>query len=149
AHFWQAALRLEIPSTPPKPRATRHRHQRGRYVRRANDRQAREDHFESRRQKACSLLRNPNRQKKKRTAKSQRPPRRRRNSSREEEAGRSDRKARHRMGRSAARHPSDDRATSEIRTRPRQRRRIPGTNGNRQPAHRAALQRPGRKYTRL
>ena len=52
-----------------------------------------------------------------------------------------DRQARHRMGRSAARHAGDDRAGGQVRPRPRQRRRVSAANGDRQSARRAALRR--------
>ena len=42
----QAALRLEVPSPADEPRPARHRHQRGRHVRRADDRQAGQDHLQ-------------------------------------------------------------------------------------------------------
>ena len=98
AHLRQAAVRLEVSPAAAKPRAAGHRHQRGRHVRRADDRQAGEDHLEGRRQEAGPLLRNSDRHEEERAADSQRPRRRRRYSGRQEEAGRSDRETRESNG---------------------------------------------------
>ena len=48
ADLRQAALRLEVSSPAEEPRPAGHRHLRGRHVRRADDRQAGEDHLEGR-----------------------------------------------------------------------------------------------------
>ena len=61
ADLRQAALRLEVPPPADEPRPAGHRHQRRRHVRRADHRQAGEDHLQDLATQAGPLLRNPDR----------------------------------------------------------------------------------------
>ena len=111
ADLRQAALRLEVSPLADEPRPAGHRHQRRRHVRRADHRQAGEDHLQGLAAQAGPLLRNPDRHEEQQARDPQRQGRRRRHS-----AGRKGRQihrqARHRMDRTTcdARHPRDDRA---------------------------------------
>ena len=148
ADLRQAALRLEVPSPADEPRPARHRHQRGRHVRRADDRQAGEDHLQSLAAQAGPLLRDPDRHQEEQARDSQRQRRGRRHSARRRGA-QIHRQARHRVDRAGPRHAGDDRARGPLSPRPRQRRRISRANGDRQPARHAALRRPRGARARL
>ena len=98
--------------------------------------------------KAGPLLRNSDRHEAQRAEDSQR--RRRRGRHRPRRQGRQGyREAWHRVGRSTARHAGDDRTRGEVQPRPRQRRRIPAPNGDRESPHHAPLHGSRGEHPRL
>ena len=82
ADLRQAAVRLEVSPPADEPRPARHRHQRGRHVRRADHRQAGEDHLQGLAAQAGPLLRNQDRHQAQSAGDPQRPGRGRRHSAR-------------------------------------------------------------------
>ena len=149
ADLRQAALRLEVSPPAAEPRAAGHRHQRGRHVRRADDRQAGEDHLEGRRQasrptttKSRSTRRRTSRRFSTAAAKAStfRPARRAQRRS-------------HKHGIEWVEQPHGTRVTIELEAKfVRGRGSVDEylrANGDRQPARRAALHRPGRQRARL
>ena len=142
ADLRQAALRLEVSPPAAEPRPAGHRHQRRRHVRRADDRQAGEDHLaRSSPSKPAHYYEIQIDTKKNKPRDSQRPRRRRRYPARRARAPSTSPKHGIEWVEDSATHGT--RVTIElegqVQSRPRQRRRVSRADGDRQSARHAAL----------